>query len=333
MKWNAKRGWRTSQRLMAGVLWVETLSDTMCTSRCSGTWVSMRFKNLRNSSARWRAVMEVITLPEAASSAANRLVGAAAAVAVGAALGRAGHQRQDRGGSVQCLDLGLLVDADHDRGLRRVEVQAHDVSGLVDELRVRRHLELLDDVRLDPERPPDLRDRGLRYPHRLSHGPRRPVRRVRWGLLDVRDRARQAAHESVWASQMGGLAFLRSAADSSKRLLEELAVLLSSERERCLHFGRMSPFIPNVFPRACRPSVEQAATPETDRTQSRSTVVQSTSDGNAGTVGTGTINPPREWEYSSPSSSMASWQSEQNSSRMEHMTNIRCWSLCCLAWR
>ncbi len=74
VKWSLKRGWRTSQRAVAGVLWVETLSRTTCTSRCSGTSLSMRFKNLRNSSERCLGDMEAITLPVAASSAANRSV-------------------------------------------------------------------------------------------------------------------------------------------------------------------------------------------------------------------------------------------------------------------
>ena len=38
--------------------------------------------------------------------------------------------------------------------VRRVQVQAHDVSDFVDELRVRRQLELPCEVGLEPERPP-----------------------------------------------------------------------------------------------------------------------------------------------------------------------------------
>jgi hypothetical protein len=44
-----------------------------CTSGSSGTLRLMRFKNLRNSTARC-AVRSAITLPEATSSAAYRLV-------------------------------------------------------------------------------------------------------------------------------------------------------------------------------------------------------------------------------------------------------------------
>src|SRR5205807_4221962 len=74
VKWSVKRGWRRSQRWIDGVLWVEELSSTTCTSRCAGTEASSRFKKRRNSSARCRGVISAITCPEATSSAANRLV-------------------------------------------------------------------------------------------------------------------------------------------------------------------------------------------------------------------------------------------------------------------
>ena len=41
-----------------------------CTSRPSGTLLSMRFRKRRNSSERWRAVSSLITQPEATSRAA-----------------------------------------------------------------------------------------------------------------------------------------------------------------------------------------------------------------------------------------------------------------------
>src|SRR4051794_19167521 len=37
VKWNWKRGWRTSQRWIAGVLWVEELSNTTWTVSPAGT--------------------------------------------------------------------------------------------------------------------------------------------------------------------------------------------------------------------------------------------------------------------------------------------------------
>ena len=54
-------------------------------------------------------------------------------VVVGAALGQAGLHRQHRLGAIQRLDLGLLIDAEHDGVLRGVEVEADDVGDLGDQ--------------------------------------------------------------------------------------------------------------------------------------------------------------------------------------------------------
>ena len=47
---------------------------------------------------------------------------------MGAPLGQAGAQRQRRLGAVERLDLGLLIDTDHKRALRRVEVETDDAQ-------------------------------------------------------------------------------------------------------------------------------------------------------------------------------------------------------------
>ena len=98
-------------------------------------------------------------------------------VVVRASLGHPGHQRQHRCRAIERLDLRLLVHAEHDRGLRRVQVQPDDVPDLVDELRIRGELERLRLVRLQPERSPDPADRALAHPGRRRHRARRPVRR------------------------------------------------------------------------------------------------------------------------------------------------------------
>lgn len=60
--------------------------------------------------------------------------------------GHARHHRQYRRRAVQRLDLGLLVHAQDQRLLRRVEVEPDDVADLVDELRVVGQLERVDPV-------------------------------------------------------------------------------------------------------------------------------------------------------------------------------------------
>jgi hypothetical protein len=57
-----------------GVLWVEELSQITCTATSAGTAWSMRASNRLNSVARCGAVISVMTLPEATSSEAYRLV-------------------------------------------------------------------------------------------------------------------------------------------------------------------------------------------------------------------------------------------------------------------
>lgn len=59
---------------MAGLLWVPSFSQIRCTSRCSGTWLSILVKNFLNSIARWRRWVELITVPSAVLNAANKLV-------------------------------------------------------------------------------------------------------------------------------------------------------------------------------------------------------------------------------------------------------------------
>jgi hypothetical protein len=71
VKWSWNLGWGCSQRLIAGVLWVASLSRISWTSSSSGSSASIRSRNCLNSSARWRRWSELIRLPLSVSSAAN----------------------------------------------------------------------------------------------------------------------------------------------------------------------------------------------------------------------------------------------------------------------
>jgi len=70
VKCGTNLGCAVSQRFTAGVLWVETLSTTRCTSVSAGTLASMVLRELRNSWARWRPCSSPMTLPVVTSSAA-----------------------------------------------------------------------------------------------------------------------------------------------------------------------------------------------------------------------------------------------------------------------
>ena len=97
-------------------------------------------------------------------------------VVVGAPLGLPGLHRQRLLGPVQRLDLGLLVDAEHDRVLRRVQVQPDHVGDLGDQLRVGGELERLRPPRLHPVMPPGPQHRRGVHPQVVGEQPRRPVR-------------------------------------------------------------------------------------------------------------------------------------------------------------
>jgi len=87
--------------------------------------------------------------------------GAVATVVVGGLLGQTGTQWQDRRGPVQGLDLALLVHAEHDRLLRRIQVKPDHVVDLGLELGIGRKLERLPPMRLQPIPTPAPGHRGI----------------------------------------------------------------------------------------------------------------------------------------------------------------------------
>ena len=113
--------------------------------------------------------------------------GAVPDVVVGPFLRHARHHRERRLRPGQGLHLGLLVHAEHHRGLGRVQIQPDDVEDLVHEQRVGGQLERLAAMRLELERPPDPPDARLRQPGPLGHLRPRPVRGMLRGRLQRRD--------------------------------------------------------------------------------------------------------------------------------------------------
>ena len=97
-------------------------------------------------------------------------------VIVGPSFGLAEIHRQDGLRALQRLDLRLLVDRE-DHGIRRRRhVQPDHVPDLLHELRIRRDLETLRAMRLQPECPPNPADHGVTHARRFRHRPRAPVR-------------------------------------------------------------------------------------------------------------------------------------------------------------
>ena len=102
----------------------------------------------------------------------------ARAVVVCAALRHARQHRQDRLCAVERLDLALLVDTEHQRAVRRRQIEAYDVADLVHEQRIAGELEGLRAVRLHAEGRPYPPDRRMRQPALPGHRTERPVGRV-----------------------------------------------------------------------------------------------------------------------------------------------------------
>src|SRR5665213_1189706 len=104
-------------------------------------------------------------------------------VVVGLALRQSWPKRKHRCGPVECLDRGLLVHAEHERSFGWIDVKPHNITDFLHELRIRRELERLDQMRLESERPPDPADGRLTHARFLSHRTRRPVRGILRRLL------------------------------------------------------------------------------------------------------------------------------------------------------
>ena len=108
--------------------------------------------------------------------------GAVPDVVVGDAFHVAQAHRQQRLGAVQGLDLRLLVDAEHHRLVRRVQVEADDVPDLFDKERVGGELEVLLPVRLHREGLQPAVNGGFGDAGGSSEGARRPLGAAIGGL-------------------------------------------------------------------------------------------------------------------------------------------------------
>ena len=95
---------------------------------------------------------------------------------------------------------GFFVDTEHQRAVRRRQIEAYDVADLVHEVRIAGELEGLRAVRLQAEGAPDAPDRRVRKAAFPGHRAQRPMGRVRrrraerpldnLGHLIVRERPR-----------------------------------------------------------------------------------------------------------------------------------------------
>lgn len=100
---------------------------------------------------------------------------AVSAVVVGPPLGLARSHREQGLCTLERLNLGLLVDAEDNGVLGRIDVQADDVANLLDQQRVGRELEGFSTVRFESEGSPNPADRHVAEASRLRHVPGAPM--------------------------------------------------------------------------------------------------------------------------------------------------------------
>ncbi len=105
------------------------------------------FRNARNLAPSRLGVHSPTTSPVADVEGGEQVGDAVPLVVVGAFLGLTEVDGQQWLGAIQSLDLGLLIDRQHHRPARRVQIQPDDVGDLVGEKRVLGQLEGADTVR------------------------------------------------------------------------------------------------------------------------------------------------------------------------------------------
>ena len=127
--------------------------------------------------------------------------GAATLVIMGHRAGAAFLHRQSRLGAVESLDLRFLVDREHDRMRRGIDIKADDIDEFFDEALVLRQFERADTMRREPVRRPD----ALNRERRLTPAASAMARPVQWvvspgGSASVRSTmrlTRSAANEAL----------------------------------------------------------------------------------------------------------------------------------------
>src|ERR1700757_1641923 len=104
---------------------------------------------------------------------------------------------QARLGAIECLNLALLVDREHDGMLGRIDVKPHHVMQLLNEVGVVRELELPDAMRLQPVRSPDTLNRAGADAGLFRHHSCGPVRGLSWriGLRESHHACRNVGSE------------------------------------------------------------------------------------------------------------------------------------------
>ncbi len=181
-----------SHSATGGALCAERLSNTTCTSRSARHVQVDPFEERQHIVGRvlLAGLVQDLTGPDVQRG--EQIDGAVAFVVMGHGLRPPGFERQRRLGAIQRLALGLLVEAEHRRSFRRIEIQADDINEFLLEARIVRQLERLDPPRPQVPGPPDPSHGVLAHTVTLTHRARRPC-----GRFVVRNRVQRVLHDRV----------------------------------------------------------------------------------------------------------------------------------------
>jgi hypothetical protein len=112
-------------------------------------------------------------------------------------------ERQARLGTIESLDLALLVHREDDRPLGRIEIEADDVAELLHESGIVGELEGIDPMRLETVRMPDTHDRHLANPEFGGHETRAQMSRHLAGGLGLQGSADDLRFDKVGIQPLG----------------------------------------------------------------------------------------------------------------------------------
>src|SRR5437588_7647202 len=115
----------------------------------------MARRNLSHSWWRWCFMHCPMTWPVANVEGGKQRRCPVAFVVMGHGPGPSFLHRQAGLGAIECLNLALLVDREHQGLVRRIEIETNDVFDLLDETFVIGQLEGLDQMRLEAVRVPN----------------------------------------------------------------------------------------------------------------------------------------------------------------------------------
>src|SRR5215218_3778911 len=99
--------------------------------------------------------------------------------------------------TIESLNLALFIDAQHERMLRRIEIETDDIDDFLGEVRIVRKLESLGAMRLQTIRFPHALHETVRHVQMLRERARAPVR------SGMRSSTARCITLDAWQSRLG----------------------------------------------------------------------------------------------------------------------------------